>query len=72
MTMSERTTRKRLIDQGLACSGWSPIQPFDQRARYDFGTVEEYPTTNGSADYVLFSDCRPIAIIEAYKLAVGF
>jgi type I restriction enzyme, R subunit len=71
MTISEHTTRKRLIDQALACSGWSPIQPFDQRERYDFGVIEEYPTTNGPADYVLFSDCLPVAIVEAKKLTVG-
>ena len=68
---NEKTTRKELIDVALAASGWSPILPFENHVQYTFGAVEEYPTQNGPADYVLFSQNRPIAIVEAKKLAVG-
>ena len=68
---NEKTTRKELIDVALAASGWSPILPYENHIQYTLGTVEEYPTQNGPADYVLFSQNRPIAIVEAKKLAVG-
>jgi type I restriction enzyme, R subunit len=71
MTYNERATRKQLIDHALAGSGWSPIQPYENRVRYEQGAVEEYPTANGPADYVLFSGRRPLAVVEAKKLSVG-
>jgi type I restriction enzyme R subunit len=71
MPLSERTTRKELIDQALTQSDWDPILPFEEKVRYFQAAVEEFPTENGPADYVLFSNSQPIAIVEAKKLAVG-
>lgn len=71
MKLSERATRKHLIDRALSCTGWVPIQAYQDRVRYEHGAVEEYPTANGPANYALFSNRRPIAIVEAKKLAVG-
>jgi len=69
--LSEKVTRKKRIDQALGSSGWAPIVPCEKRVQYVQAAVEEYPTVNGPADYVLFSNSRPIAIVEAKKLAVG-
>lgn len=71
MQLSERTTRKKLIDQALTKSGWGPIVPFEKKVQYTQSAVEEFPTKNGPADYLLFSNSQPIAIVEAKKLAVG-
>jgi type I restriction enzyme R subunit len=68
---NERQTRKNLIDQALCASGWAPVIPFQNPIQVNCAAVEEYPTTNGPSDYVLFSSGRPIAIVEAKKLAVG-
>lgn len=71
MSLSERATRKKLIDQALVISGWNPIIPFEEKVTHSQGAVEEYPTEHGPADYVLFSNSNPIAVVEAKKLAVG-
>lgn len=71
MTYTEQATRKKLIDQALSSAGWSPIQPFENRVRYEQGAVEEFPTAHGPADYVLFTNRQPLAIVEAKKMAVG-
>ena len=68
---NEKTTRKELIDVALTASGWFPILPYENHIQYALGAVEEYSTQNGPADYVLFSQNRPIAIVEAKKQAVG-
>ena len=44
MTISEGTTRKRLIDQALRGAGWAPIVPFNDGASRDLVVFEEYPT----------------------------
>lgn len=69
--LSEAATRARLIDAKLQQSGWSPIIPY--RAQQHSGPVAftEYPTVNGPADYVLFHQGEPLAVVEAKKLAVG-
>lgn len=68
---NERQTRKNLIDQALCASGWAPVIPFQSSPQVNCAAIEEYPTANGPSDYVLISNGRPIAIVEAKKLAVG-
>ncbi|MFA5146958.1 MAG: DEAD/DEAH box helicase family protein [Candidatus Omnitrophota bacterium] len=68
---SEARTRKQLIDKELSASGWAPIIPFQEGKTYSQGSVEEYPTTSGPADYVLFNKARAIAAVEGKKVAVG-
>ena len=53
---SETQTRKRLIDTALIRAGWSPIVNYSKDVVYDNEAVREYPTDNGPADYVLFSN----------------
>jgi type I restriction enzyme R subunit len=71
MYLNEKRTRKQRIDHALCSSGWAPVIPFQSPVQVNCAAVEEYPTTNGPSDYVLFSNGRPIAIVEAKKLAVG-
>ncbi|MGB8644628.1 MAG: type I restriction-modification enzyme R subunit C-terminal domain-containing protein [Anaerolineae bacterium] len=71
MTLSEHATRKRLIDQALMAAGWGPIIAYQGRSPRGLIVYEEYPTANGPADYILFENGLPIAIVEAKKLAVG-
>ena len=68
---SEATTRARLIDSKLLQAGWSPISPFSPQHQTNLVAFTEYPTANGPADYALFHQGEPLAIVEAKKLAVG-
>ena len=52
--ISEAETRKKFIDKALEEAGWGPIVPFQENSLYDHGSVEEYPTEKGPADYILF------------------
>ncbi len=70
---SEAKTRKRRVDKELEKSGWKII-PF--REELNSGSlsqhaVEEFPTSNGPADYALFSDGQLLGVVEAKKLSVG-
>ena len=70
---SEARTRKLRIDAGLGQAGWK-IVPF--KVGLDLGSlsshaVGEYPTSNGQADYALFSGGQLLGIVEAKKLTVG-
>ncbi len=70
---SERTTRKKRIDQQLRAAGWN-IVPFSQKTdpnTLKFHAVEEFQTANGPADYALFVKGQLIGIVEAKKLEVG-
>jgi len=71
MPMSEAQTRKKYIDEALRRSGWNKIVPFEEGTSYTNEAVEEYPTTSGPADYVLFCNGQPVAIVEGKKVAVG-
>lgn len=75
MTSPERTTRKRLIDRSLGESGWAPIVPFGEYRSEQFPhglvVLEEHPTASGPADYVLFHDSQPLAVVEAKKEETG-
>lgn len=68
---NERQTRKLLIDQLLKESAWGPIVPFQQGRKYQHGSVEEYETANGPADYILFHDGIALAAVEGKKLGTG-
>ena len=69
--MNEAQTRKQYIDEALKQSGWNTIVPYKEGASYLNEAVEEYPTSSGPADYVLFSDGKPIAVVEGKKIAVN-
>lgn len=69
--LNEKQTRKQCINQALRTAGWSPVIPYQSPLNVQIAAVEEYPTNHGPADYVLFSNGRPIAIVEAKKLTVG-
>src|SRR5450759_5013446 len=71
MTLNEKATRKQFIDHALLETGWGPILCFDAHERYNHASVEEYPTSYGPADYLLYNNGQPVAIVEAKKLAVG-
>lgn len=61
----EWLTRKERIDPKLDAAGWvtSPVSA-GRRS-------EEEATANGPADYVLWLDGHPVAVIEAKKLTIG-
>lgn len=67
---SEWLTRKRRIDPKLDARGWrlpsASLAPLHGPFR-----SEEEETDNGPADYVLWLDHQPAAVVEAKKLAVG-
>lgn len=70
---NEAKTRKTRIDGKLTSLGWRVI-PFDEGrllSEYNRYAITEYPTSNGPADYVLVSNGRIIAIVEAKKVSVG-
>lgn len=68
---SEAATRARLIDARLRQSGWSPISAYSPQQQADLVAFTEFPTANGPADYALFHQGEPLAVVEAKKLAVG-
>lgn len=61
---NEKQTRKRLIDQALCAAGRTLIIPLQNPLNAYCAAVEEYPTRHGPADYVLYSNSRPIAIVS--------
>ena len=72
-SLSERATRKKLIDPKLTAAGWR-VEPFDERrelATYDRVALEEFPTDAGPADYALVVKGRILGIVEAKKLTLG-
>jgi len=69
--ISEKDTRKKLIDNLLRQAGWTNIVDFEEGKKYDFAAVREYPTENGPADYVLFNNGKAVAAVEAKKLSLG-
>lgn len=70
---SERQTRARRIDPKLKSSGWqiAPYEAARPLSWYSDTAVEEYPTSNGPADYGLCVDSRLLGIVEAKKLTLG-
>lgn len=69
----EWQTRRRRVDPRLRSAGWA-VTRVDGRslaeAPPDQATVE-YPTDNGPADYALWTDGKPLGVVEAKKLTVG-
>jgi type I restriction enzyme, R subunit len=68
---NEAQTRKEFIDTLLKSAGWGPIVRFQIGKVPANGAVEEYETENGPADYILFQNGKPLAIVEGKKVAVG-
>jgi type I restriction enzyme R subunit len=71
VNISEAETRKRFIDKALEKAGWGPIVRFEENSRYTHGSVEEYPTERGPADYILFHEGKALACVEGKKVSVG-
>lgn len=72
--VDEKETRKKWIDAKLIKSGWTRI--IDYSATLDLATlhktaVRELPTDDGPADYVLYLNGKPYAVIEAKRLGLG-
>ena len=67
MTSPETLTRKSRIDPKLDARGWGRV-----KAPKASGAcrTEEHETAHGPADYALFLDGKPVAIVEAKKTAV--
>jgi len=75
MSEAEWFTRKERIDKRLRSlpQPWIIIPWEDglQTGKLTHHAVEEYPTSNGPADYALFVDGKLLGIIEAKKVSVG-
>ena len=69
--MSEKETRKNLIDRKLKYAGWGSLALYEESSDYFNESVIEYQTARGPADYVLFHEGKPLAIVEAKKLSIG-
>ena len=69
--ISEAKTRKLFIDKALTKAGWGPIVPFRVGTKYTQDSVEEYPTKNGPADYILFFKGIPLACVEGKRVSIG-
>lgn len=69
----EFQTRKQRIDRRLEAAGWKvvPFKEGQKLSSYSHHAIEEYPTSNGPADYALLARGRLLGIIEGKKLAVG-
>lgn len=70
---SEKATRKRRIDPRLERVGWSvvPCRPSMLSAPPNEAAVEEWPTTDGPADYALCASGAVHGVVEAKKLTIG-
>ncbi len=73
MIESEKVTRKKRIDAALKALGWIvvPYMAGINTSVYRHHAVEEYPTSNGPADYALFVNGALLGILEAKKYGVG-
>jgi type I restriction enzyme R subunit len=69
--LNEAKTRKMLIDKALAAAGWGPIVPYSENKPCSHGSVEEYPTSKGPADYILFHQGKAVACVEGKKVKVA-
>ncbi|HEX9935247.1 MAG TPA: type I restriction endonuclease, partial [bacterium] len=70
---SEHKTRKIRIDPKLQSAGWkvtayNPNKPLSSLNRY---AIEEYPTSEGLADYALCLEGRIVAVVEAKRVTLG-
>ena len=71
ITELEWKTRKERIDKKLSAS-WNIIKYYPELnfASLTNHAVEEFPTTNGPADYALFVNGKLLGIIEAKKVSI--
>ena len=69
--INEAKTRRIFIDKALKGAGWDPIVLFKSDAQYNHGSVEEYPTKTGPADYILFHEGKAIACVEGKRVRTG-
>ncbi len=69
--INEAQTRKAFIDKALVKAGWGPIIPYRPDRGHDHGSIEEYPTANGPADYVLLHKGLALACVEGKKVGIG-
>lgn len=69
----ERITRKKRIDAQLLHLGWVVLayEPGLNTSLLSSHAIEEYPTSNGPADYALFVNGKLLGIIEAKKYGIG-
>lgn len=70
---SERRTRKSRIDPKLKAWGWKIVHfdPARPLSDYQQHAIEEYPTSNGPADYALVVDGQLLGVVEAKKVTLG-
>jgi type I restriction enzyme, R subunit len=73
MIESEKVTRKKRIDAALKALGWivTPYIVGINTSALSQHAIEEYPTSNGPADYALFVNGKLLGIIEAKKYGIG-
>jgi type I restriction enzyme R subunit len=73
LPVSERQTRRQLIDPKLTAAGWKVVAYDEHRPLSSCNgcAIREYPTENGPADYALVRDSRVLGIVEAKKLTLG-
>jgi len=69
--INEAKTRQAFIDKALKQAGWGPIVRFQPDIQYDHCSVEEFPTTTGPADYVLFHEGKALACVEGKRIRIG-
>jgi type I restriction enzyme R subunit len=70
---SERKTRKIRIDPKLQSAGWkiTPYHPDKPLSSLNKHAIEEYPTSEGPADYALCLEGRIVGVVEAKKVTLG-
>ncbi len=70
---SEKKTRAQRIDPRLKAADWEIVKfKSEAQARQIPATaVEEYPTSNGPADYALMDGGTVRGVVEAKKLTIG-
>jgi type I restriction enzyme R subunit len=75
MAESEKTTRKKRIDEKLTSIllNWEIIHnsKVSDTSKLTRHAVEEFPTETGPADYALFVNGKLLGIIEAKKIEIG-
>ena len=72
--INEYETRTKWIDTKLIKSGWTKIIDFStdlDLSSLHRTAVRELPTDDGFADYVLYINGKPYAVVEAKKLGLN-
>jgi hypothetical protein len=69
----EARARRNRIEPRLAALGWraTPCGALPARASWDRLAIEEYPTTEGPADYALAVGGKILGVVEAKRLSLG-